>query len=73
MGFADGALGFGFSDQGYLVEWVVWQCPLVLLPDVGIHLSCVSWVSCPTHFIDEELVLEMLHLFCPLLEVFSAP
>lgn len=39
MGFADGALGFGFSDQGYLVEWVVWQCPLVLLPDVGIHLS----------------------------------
>lgn len=38
-GFVGGVLDHSFSDQDHLVEWVVCQCSLVFLLDVGIHLS----------------------------------
>lgn len=42
----DGVLDLGFfSGQGYLAEWDIGQCPLELLPDVGIHLSCSPRIS----------------------------
>lgn len=72
-GGVGGVLDLGFSDQGYLAEWDIWQCPLELLLDVGVHLSCPPRISWTAHFIDEELVLEGLHLFWLLLQVFSAP
>ena len=63
MKCADGVMSLGFADQGYLVEWVIWQCPSVPLLDVATHLSCVPSISWTAHFIDEEFVLERLHLF----------